>query len=332
MSFSRVRISIPVSGEGQDTMIEVSSLSKIYRKGGIRANDGISFAVSDGEILCLLGPTGSGKTTLVKILATLILPSSGRAAVNGFDVVLNAKLARRSIGLSTGQERSFYYRLTGRQNLEFFGALRGMHRRDLAPRIRELLEQFGLWSHRNREYMKYSSGMKKMLSLARAMLTRPSTYLLDEPTTGVDPLARERIHDMITRIRDSGQTVLLTTHDMEEAAALADQIAILASGKLIHVGSPDELGRLLPRSSIILEFGEQPVRSACLDGLRGVPGVAEIVVEDDHVRVLAEDPHSVFDAVIRCVQPHCVLTGATVQRPSLRDAFLHLATRDIGDE
>lgn len=254
-------------------MIVTKNLAKIYRKNGrILANANISITINKGEIFSLLGPNGAGKTTLIKILATLVIPTSGTAKVNGYDILKEENKVRRSIGLSTGRERSFYFRLTAKQNLEFFGSLQGLKGGELKARVEYVLRELGLY--KDRKYMKYSNGMKKKLSLARALLADPSVYLLDEPTCGIDPSAAQEIREMIKELRNKGKTILLATHNTDEAEKLSDTIGILKKGRLIKVGAPQDLKDLFREATIIIETGRSLSLKA-LDGLRqlGMHGV-----------------------------------------------------------
>lgn len=213
------------------------------------ALDGVELRVQEGELFGLLGPNGAGKTTLVKILSTLIQPTSGSARVNGFD--LSQEIAiKATIGLVTSDERSFYWRLSGRQNLEFFARLQGIPGAQVKDRVREALEKVGIEDVADQRFVVYSTGMRQRLSIARALLKEPRLLFLDEPTKGLDPLATRRLRQLIRDelVERHGITVLLTTHDLEEAEILCDRIAIMHQGKLRAVGTMDELRRSLDLS------------------------------------------------------------------------------------
>jgi ABC-2 type transport system ATP-binding protein len=303
-------------------MIETENLTKIY-KANVVANDSISLTIGKDEIFTLLGPNGAGKTTLIKILATLVLPTSGTARVNGYDILKEENKVRRSIGLSTGRERSFYFRLTGQQNLEFFGALQGLRGRGLKARVEHLLKTLGLWEHKDRKYMKYSSGMKKRLSLARALLPDPPVLLLDEPTSGIDPSSTGDIHQMIRELKDDGKTILLATHDMRDSEKLSDRIGILKEGRLIKVDTPDNLKNLFREAVIVVE----PARSLNLedlDGLRQLQSVENVLSQDGAIRIYSRKPHEILDEAIRVIGARTLLRDVRIERPGLEEVFIRL--------
>ena len=305
-------------------MIETKNLTKIYnqKRGTIQANSAISLAIGRGEIFSLLGPNGAGKTTLIKILATLILPSSGSARVNGYDILKDSSKIRRSIGLSTGRERSFYFRLTGKQNLDFFGTLQGLAGKALKIRIEQILKEIGLYEYRDLKYMKYSSGMKKKLSLARAMLTDPPVCLLDEPTAGIDPAAARDIRAMIRELKDRGKTVLLTTHDIHEAEELSDRIGILKAGRLIRVDTLEHLRNLFQEIIVMKIAGS--FDSGAVHGLQAIEDLDDVVAEDGLVKVYAREPRQLLDTVIKRVQEKAIIEDIRVDTMSLEDIFIRM--------
>jgi ABC-2 type transport system ATP-binding protein len=190
---------------------------------------GVDLDVGRSAIHGLVGPNGSGKSTLLRIFATLILPASGRATIGDIDVVADASSARRAVGFSTGEERSLYWRLTARQNLEFYAALYHLPRR--SPALDTALERADLLAEADRPVSTFSQGMARRLGLARALLHEPPVLVLDEPTRSLDPESRDRFHHVLNDLRDRrGTTVLLATHDLSEAARLCDRVTILRSG------------------------------------------------------------------------------------------------------
>lgn len=202
------------------------------------ALDQVSLQVGPGQVFGILGPNGAGKTTLLKILSTLVLPTAGRAWVSGLDVAEAPLLARRSVGYCLDTERSFYYRLTGIQNLEFFAALNDVPRHEVASRVADLLRLVGLAPAGAARFMTYSSGMRQRLGLARALLADPDILLLDEPTKSLDPHAAR---DFRRFVRDElagrlGKTVLLVTHTLEEARDCCDRLAVMESGRIVLEG------------------------------------------------------------------------------------------------
>lgn len=240
--------------------------------GTVTAVDGVSLQVQPGELYGLLGPNGAGKTTLIKLLCTLIVPSSGQGRIFGVDLA-HSNAIRQMVGMSSGDERSFYWRLTGRHNLEFFGVLYGLDEAQARQRAGELLEKVDLASHADRPFRTYSSGQKQRLSIARALMHHPRLLFLDEPTRSLDPTATMRLHEFIEQdlLRNEGMTILLTTHRLDEAARLSQRIGIMDQGRLQAEGTPAALrARLGPTICYrlrIAQLDDDPVSLA--DGLPG---------------------------------------------------------------
>ncbi|MGU3293023.1 ATP-binding cassette domain-containing protein [Williamsia sp. M5A3_1d] len=218
--------------------LEIVDLAKTY--GGVDALKGVSFTVARGEVLGLLGPNGSGKTTTVSVCSTLQRPTSGSARICGHDVVTDATRVRELISL-TGQYAAVDPGLTAAENLAVFGRLTGLRGRRLASRIDELVEQFDLGSVRGRRVGQLSGGMRRRVDIAGALVTRPEVVFLDEPTTGLDPRSRAAVWDTVAGLREAGITVLLTTQYLEEADRLADRIVLLDRGVVVATGSPGQL-------------------------------------------------------------------------------------------
>jgi daunorubicin resistance ABC transporter ATP-binding subunit len=219
-------------------MIEVEALAKRY--GETRALAGVDFSVRAGTLLGLLGPNGAGKTTAVRVLTTLALPDSGRAAVAGIDVVRHPAQVRRRIGVAA-QDATLDRLLTGRQNLVLVGELSGMARQLARARATDLLEQFELTSAADRVVNGYSGGMRRRLDVAASLMARPAVLFLDEPTTGLDPASRQRVWEAVRQLLAEGVTVLLTTQYLDEADALADRIVVIDRGRVVADDTPREL-------------------------------------------------------------------------------------------
>ncbi len=211
--------------------VRVSGLEK--RFGGHVALRGVDLDVPWGGIVALLGANGAGKSTLLRILGTTVLPDQGRAEVAGHDVVAHPADARRCLGLVLGEERSWYWRLSGRDNLEFFAALQGLSRSDARARANHLMAEVGLSEAADRRFDRYSSGMRARLSLARALLCEPPVLLLDEPTRTMDPMAASSFRTEVRRQAEAGRAILFATHDLHEAAAVASRVVVMARGSVV---------------------------------------------------------------------------------------------------
>jgi ABC-2 type transport system ATP-binding protein len=269
-------------------VIEAVELRRTYRTttGVIRrrpleveAVRGISFAVEQGELFGLLGPNGAGKTTTIKMLITLLLPTSGQARVLGHDVVEDPREVRKRIGYVFGGDRGLYERLSARDNLRYFAELYGVSGKAQRARIDEVLELVGLNGREQERVEGYSRGMRQRLHIARGILHDPEVVFLDEPTIGVDPVGARELRKTIADLIAAGKTVLLTTHYMFEADALCDRIAVIAKGQIVGEGTPEALkaGVVQGRVTEIEVFG---VDEATLTRVRAVDGVTTVTVEE----------------------------------------------------
>ncbi len=253
--------------------VECDELARVYRSrslaGRVRevtALDGLSLRVESGTVFGLLGPNGAGKTTTVRILSTLLVPTSGSARVFGHDVVRETRAVRDVIGLAIGGDRGFYNRITGRQNLHYFAALSGLSRRDAKRRSVDVLELVHLSERADEPVQGYSRGMRQRLHLARALVTEPRVLFLDEPTLGIDPVMAQEFRRLVPELARRGMTVLVTTHYMLEADEICDRIAIINHGRLVAEGTPAEIKR---------DFGAATVTEATLR--RDAPGLLDAV-------------------------------------------------------
>ena len=208
----------------------------------------LNLDIAEGELFGLLGPNGAGKTTLIKILCSLILPTAGTAWVFGHDVQKEEQVIRELVGLIGADERSFYWRLTGRQNLEFYASLYHVPRRQRGQRIDEVLHKVGLASEADVRFQNYSTGMRQKLAIARGLLSQPRVLFVDEPTRSLDPLSAQAVRNLLRKeVDEVGRTVVFATHNMEEAEATCDRVAILNHGRLIASGSVPELRSIFQR-------------------------------------------------------------------------------------
>lgn len=295
----------------------------------ITALDGVTFAVEPGEFLGVVGPNGAGKTTLIKILTTLLIPTAGRATVLGLDVVREAKRLRPQIGFVFGGERGLYLRLSGRDNLRYFADLYGVPVQETRPRIEELLALVGLRDRADERVEGYSRGMKQRLHLARTLLHRPRLLFLDEPTIGLDPIGARELRETMSELHATGTTIVLTTHYMFEADALCNRIAVIDTGRLIALGTPQELKRLVSDQSVVeLElFG---AGESELGRLRALDFVESVVVEQRELRQIIRVQTSLGDrAVPRLIAalPGTEVGRATVREATLEDAYVRLVGR-----
>jgi ABC-2 type transport system ATP-binding protein len=219
-------------------LLEATNLTKQFET--LTAVDDITFTVAEGQVLALLGPNGAGKTTTVRMLSSIIQPTSGSAQIAGFDVVRDAARVRHLVGHLT-EFPGLYLRMRARDYLDFFGELQGMARESRRARADQLLQRFGLWDARDRRLGGFSKGMRQKVALIRAMLHQPRVLFLDEPTSAMDPQSAKQVRDAIADVRRDGHTVILCTHNLHEAEALADNIAVIRRGKLVAFGTPEQL-------------------------------------------------------------------------------------------
>ncbi len=306
--------------------IEAEGLKKTY-PGGVRALDGLSFAVEQGSVFGLLGPNGAGKSTTVKILTTLAHPDSGSAAVAGHDVLDDPAAVREAIGV-VSQKGGLDREATGRENLRLQGQVYGMGGPELERRVETLLEQFGLAGAADRLVREYSGGMQRRLDVALALVHTPQVLFLDEPTTGLDPEVRAEMWGELSRLTGEGLTVLLTTHYLEEADNLASRLAIVDKGRIVAEGSPDELKRELRGDAIHLELAEASENGTVRAALDGVGGVGEVLVDGRALHARAADGARAVPLVLAALEEAGIeVASVTVARPSLDDVYLRYTGR-----
>ena len=321
-------------------VIEVSNLRRVYNAnvGTIRrshkeivAVDGISFHIEAGELFGLLGPNGAGKTTTVKMLTTMLIPTSGSVRILGLDVVQDAKELRSRIGFIYGGERGLYWRLSGIDNLRYFGSLYHLDPQMTRKRIPELLEMVGLSDRGEEKVEGYSRGMKQRLHVARALLHDPEVLFLDEPTLGLDPVGARDLRTIIRTLQAENKTILLTTHYMLEADALCQRIAVINRGKIIAEGSPTELKSIVSDLSVIeVEiFGSV---DGHLPTLRVQPFVDALSIENrEQKQILMIQSPAGAEAVSPLLK---LLAGVRVgkvivREPTLEDAYIRLVEEDV---
>ena len=317
--------------------IEAESLRRTYKTASgfarrrtkeIEAVRGIDFHVDEGELFGLLGPNGAGKTTTIKMLVTLLIPTSGKARVLGYDVVEDAREVRKRIGYVFGGDRGAYDRLSGLDNLRYFAELYGVPPKVQKQRIPELLELVGLTGRDKERVEGYSRGMKQRLHIARGLLHDPPVIVLDEPTIGLDPVGAREIRATIAELAREGKTVLLTTHYMYEADALCDRISVIARGEIVAEGTPADLkGIVADRTVVEIEaFG---IPSDAIERIRECEGVTSVSIEEREqtqlVLVQSAKGLELTQELLKCLGDTRV-GRVSAREPTLEDAYVSLVT------
>ncbi|MCW4003457.1 MAG: ABC transporter ATP-binding protein [Candidatus Bathyarchaeota archaeon] len=302
----------------------------------VNAIDNLNLNIKQGELFGLLGPNGAGKTTLVKMLCTLLPPTKGTALVNGYDIIKQQMQVKRSLGtLFSVGERGFFWRLNGYRNLEFYAAIYNVPRQKRHQRILEVINLVGLAGNAQDLYQKYSGGMKRKLALARTLLPDPPILLLDEPTVGLDVISSRNIREFVknTVSKESGKTVLYTTHYIEEAAQICDRIGILSHGKLIALGTPDALRDKIKKEEQIYLVLED-INQSQIEDLRSLQGVISLTEKSEdlmpnqtglciQLKNVDQLP-SIFDFLFK---QKIKLVNFKREEPTLEDAFIELTKR-----
>jgi ABC-2 type transport system ATP-binding protein len=307
--------------------IEVVDLTKTFGR-NTPALRGVSFSVPAGTVCGLLGHNGAGKTTAINILSTLIRPTSGRAAVAGYDITDQPAQVRASIAM-TGQFITLDMLLTGRENLVLFGRLRGLRRSQSKARADELIERFDLVAAADRAVATYSGGMQRRVDLAAALMVLPRVLFLDEPTAGLDPRTRRDVWALVSSLAEQGVTVLLTTQYLEEADVLSDSIVVIDHGQVIASGTAEDLKRRVGASYCQVSPAnpaDLPRVTAALTGLDGV----DIDGDTSSVSVVAPDGVATLADVFRRVDALGIeLADISLRKPSLDEAFMHITERTV---
>ena len=316
-------------------VVEVEDLRRVYRsrtstfKRGLKeveALRGVSFSIEQGELFGLLGPNGAGKTTTIKILTTLLLPTSGRARVLGLDPATQHRELRSRIGYVFGGDRGLYDRLSGLDNLKFFADVYRVPIREKSHRIEELLDTVGLRGRERERVETYSRGMRQRLHIARGLLHDPELLFFDEPTIGLDPVGARELRQTVAGLREAGKTILLTTHYMFEADELCGRVAVIAGGRIVAQGKPSELKAAVSEGTVV-EIETYGVDESRLDRLRALDGVKSVSTEtrDQAQVVIVQATAGAF-----LVQPVlAALDGVTIgkvvsREPTLEYAYVEL--------
>lgn len=339
-----------------NTIIEIRELHKMFPKRKAKDNgsfwqklkprrrqpkewlvavDHISLDIHEGEIFGLLGPNGAGKTTTIKMLCTLLEPTSGTAQVNGYDVVKQANMVRQSLGAVLTGERSIYWKLTGRENLEYFAALCHIPRAIAKQRIEELLGRFSIKDRADEYLSTYLSAMKQRVAVARALLANPPVLLLDEPTVGLDPQAARSLRELILEIKEEGRTVLLTTHYMQEADQLCDRVGIIDQGQIIALDTPNSLKSTINQLHI-MQLEVEDYDPSLTEALKQLPGVENVIAHhlgtDSgwSIGLHAPDSRDVLPGLIDMIGSRAgQIRNLEIVQPSLEDVFISLTGKQL---
>jgi ABC-2 type transport system ATP-binding protein len=309
--------------------IEVNSIEK--RFGDFCAVDGISFDVGQGEVFGLLGPNGAGKSTLIRMLTTLVPPSGGSARVNGFDVVRAANEVRCSIGVIP-QAMTSDLDLSANENMNIFARLYGLPREKRRRVTKELLAAVDLEQWADKPVKMFSGGMRRRLEIARGLVHEPKIFFLDEPTTGLDPVSRVAVWEMLTRLKSERDlTILVTTHYMDEADKLCDRIAIVDHGKIAALDSPLKLKASIPGKNILeVSFTNAP--AAWAETLKGLPDVADFKADGEVFRISSHNgPRTTVALMEAARQANVGVKSLSVQSTTLDDVFVHYTGSQLRD-
>jgi len=310
--------------------IEVLDMTR--RFGPVAAVDHVSFNVGEGEIFGFLGPNGAGKTTLIRMLTTLIRPSSGTARISGFDVVSRPDAVRRSIGV-VPQAMTSDLDLTGHENMDIYGRFYSIAAKTRKERICYLLDKVGLSDRAGNLVGTYSGGMRRRLEIARGLLHQPKILFLDEPSIGLDPQSRRVVWEFIRNLsREETITIFLSTHYMEEAEALCSRIAIIDSGKIIAMGTPDELKSVVPGNDIIT-LAVENLTDTVAENIRQLPFVHKIGIDDGKVIIYVDSGARNLPLLIDEIRSMGrKVISISLQEQSLEDVFIHFTGKSIRKE
>ena len=309
-----------------DAAVVLDDLRRSF--GQVVAVDGLSFAIGRGETFGLLGHNGAGKTTTVRLLNGVLAPTTGSSRVLGFDPVRDGAVLRERTGVLT-ESPSLDERLSARENLRFFAALHGIERSVARARVDALLERFGLSERATVRVSTYSRGMRQRLALARALVHDPELLFLDEPTAALDPLAARAVHELIREYHGSGRTVVICTHDLDEAQRLCDRLAILRRGRLLAIGTPRELGRTVSRRLEVEIDVRAEDRARALELLAGWEAGAVPGRDGTEIRLGAVDREAIPTLLAELVRSGVAVYRVVPSEPTLEDAYFALHEDEV---
>jgi ABC-2 type transport system ATP-binding protein len=319
------------AGPAAGAVIETVGLTKVYGGADFRAVDGLNLTVAAGEIFGLLGPNGAGKTTTAGMLTTRVIPTSGQAFVGGIDVVAHPTLAKQILGI-VSQQNTLDRQLNVWENLYFHGRLFGIGARESRRVADELLEQFQLSAWAKASVYALSGGMAQRLMVARAIFHRPAVLFLDEPTAGLDPQGRLALWELLRELNAEGQTVLLTTHYMEEAEQLCGRVAIMDHGKIIALDTPARLRQSVGVDTVVRvrATGDHEALAQALE--RQITGVTRSRVLDGGVELYVKGADRLVPRIVSAVEDAgCEVLDLAVTEPSLETVFINLTGKDLRD-
>ncbi len=319
-----------------EEVIKVKQLRKVFSGGGkrkskpVEAVKGIDFNVNNGEIFGLLGPNGAGKTTTLRIICTLISPTSGDINILGYDLQKHQKEIRKNIGY-VSQKGGLEHRSTGRENLILQGRLYGMTNGEAASRAEKFINKIELQSFADRKAKTFSGGQRRLFDLAAGIIHTPKILFLDEPTTGLDPQSRSRVWNEVIRLHEEGTTIILTTHYLEEADSLCNRVAIINLGKIVELDNPAVLKRKIISGDIItLKFENSISLQAAGSLLTSKAFVKEIQTVDTKLNVYVDDGDSALPQVMSVLNKNnLTIQTVSLARPTLDDVFLKLTGRKL---
>ncbi|MBR9689533.1 MAG: ATP-binding cassette domain-containing protein [Candidatus Altiarchaeota archaeon] len=304
--------------------MSVISTKKLVKKfNGLTAVNGVDLSIEEGEIFGLLGPNGAGKTTTISMLCTILKPTSGTATVNGYDVISDQEAVRKSIGIAF-QDPSLDHKLTGRENLRVHMGLYGVPKDERKKRMEEVLKLVQLTNRADEPTQNYSGGMKRRLEIARSLLHYPKVLFLDEPTLGLDPQTRRHLWEYIQNLAKKEKiTILLTTHYMEEADLLCNRIAIIDEGKIVVIGTPDELKEKVGGDTIRIKCGNPKKLASSVKGK----------VQKDEVLIVTDKAEKLLPKIFKTADTKGIeIFSARIDRPSLEDVFLKFTGKEMRRE
>ncbi|MDO8950417.1 MAG: ABC transporter ATP-binding protein [Actinomycetota bacterium] len=309
-------------------MVEVTSLVK--RFGDFTAVDGVSFSIEEGEVFGLLGPNGAGKTTTISTISCLLAPDGGDVTVGGHSVRSDVTAVKRELGV-VPQEIALYPTLSAGENLAFWGRMYGLSGAALKKAVDDALLLAGLEDRSKERVEKYSGGMKRRINIAAGILHTPRVLLMDEPTVGIDPQSRNHILETVKELNGKGMTVLYTSHYMEEVEFLCDRIAIMDHGKIIAMGTLNEL-RAVVGGMDVVDVKVESVSDLVLEQVRAIPGVKQATRTEDALQVLTPGSGSVLGKLVGTLESEgSHVTSIAVTEPNLESVFLHLTGKSLRD-